>query len=239
LQSAKSYRGNWFAPYGDNGPFWSLSFEMFYYFFLPVFLLCMLKINKSATLTTHINRSALVASFFISLTCTFINKYFFIPYIAFATLFYIWYCGFFVAVLYDGQKKQKADIFLLLLLALFSGITWYLKPTATLYKLFFGAVMSVGIYLLYLLRKKSPHAIVAGSEMGFNFLFYRIGTGSYALYLLHYPLLMILKQQNQLSLFPLVALLILFIIFCIFLERYFVSKKWLFLKLPTEKRRVF
>ena len=234
LQSSKSYHGNWFAPYGDNGPFWSLSFEMFYYFFLPVFLLFILKLNRSATLTVRINRTALVASFFISLICTLINKYFFVPYIAFATLFYIWYSGFFVAALYVEQKKQNADILLLLLLAFFSGITWYIKPTATLYKLFFGAGMSVGIYLFYLLRKKLPHVFVTRSEMGFNFLFYKIGTGSYALYLLHYPLVMVLKQ-TQLSLFQLVVAIILLIIFCIFLERYFVSKKWLFLKLPKMK----
>ena len=230
LQCSKSYKGNWFAPYGDHGPFWSLSFEMFYYFFLPVFLVVMLKWYKSAILTMHINRRALVASFLISLVCVFINKLFFIPYIAFAALFFVWYAGFFVAAVYAEKQQQHADIILLLLLAIFSGVIYYINPTATCYKLFFGAAISAGFYLLYLVRKKLPYSFVAALESAFNFLFYKTGTGSYALYLLHYPLLMVLKQQAHLTLFQLFMVVILFAIFCIFLERYFVSKKWLFLK---------
>jgi peptidoglycan/LPS O-acetylase OafA/YrhL len=230
LQSAKSYKGNWFAPYGDNGPFWSLSFEIFYYFFLPVFLLLILNFYKSDKLTIHINRRALVASFFISLACTFINKLFFVPYIAFASLFCVWYGGFFVAALYLERKNQCGDIILLLLLAISSGMIYYVNPTPTCYQLFFGAVVSAGFYPLYLVRKKIQRSIVATSETAFNFLFYKIGTGSYALYLLHYPLLMVLKQQAHLTLFQLIVVLIIFTILCIFLERYFVSKKWLFLK---------
>ena len=230
LQCSKSYKGIWFAPYGDNGPFWSLSFEMFYYFFLPVFLLVMLKLNKSAKLTLHINRRALVTSFFISLGCAFINKLFFMPYIAFATLFFVWYAGFFAAAVYAERKQQYADIMLLLLLAVFSGVIYYIHPSATGYKLFFGAVISVVFYLLCLARKKLPLSVIAFSEQVFNFLFYKIGTSSYALYLLHYPLLMVLKQKAYLTLFQLVAVIIVFDIFCILLERYFVSKKWLVLK---------
>ena len=230
LQCSKSYKGNWFAPYGDNGPFWSLSFEMFYYFFLPVFLLVILKFYKSATLTMRINRRALVASFFISLVCVFINKLFFVPYIAFSTLFFVWYAGFFVAAAYAEKKQQYADIILLLLLAIFSGVIYYINPTATGYKLFFGGAISAGFYLLYLVRKKLPYSFVTTLESAFNFLFYKTGTGSYALYLLHYPLLMVLKQHAHLSLFQLVTVIIFFMIFCILLERYSLSKKWLFLR---------
>lgn len=235
LQSSKSYKGNWFAPYGDNGPFWSLSFEMFYYFFMPVFLLILLKWYKSSKLTMPINRVALVLSFLISLACTFLNKQFFVPYIAFATLFYVWYGGFFIAATCIERKRQSADIILLLLLTISTGATYYAKPTATSYLLFFGACISAGFYMLYAVKKKLPRNIVAALENVFNFLFYRIGTGSYALYLLHYPLLMVLKQQAYLTLLQLVAVILFFSIFCIFLERYFVSKKWLFLKLHIGK----
>ena len=235
LQSSKSYKGNWFAPYGDNGPFWSLSFEMFYYFFMPVFLLILLKWYKSSKLTMPINRVALVLSFLVSLACTFLNKQFFVPYIAFATLFYVWYGGFFIAATCIERKRQSADIILLLLLTISTGATYYAKPTATSYLLFFGACISAGFYMLYAVKNKLPGNIVAALENVFNFLFYRIGTGSYALYLLHYPLLMVLKQQAYLTLLQLVAVILFFSIFCIFLERYFVSKKWLFLKLHIGK----
>lgn len=230
LQSSNMYKGNWFAPYGDNGPFWSLSFEMFYYFFMPVFLLILLRWYKSSKLTMPINRVALVLSFLISLTCTVLNKFFFIPYIAFATLFFVWYTGFFIAAVYVEREKQNADIILLLLLTISAGAIYYAKPAAISYLLFFGACISAVFYLLYFIRKKLPYSVVAAFENAFNFIFYRIGTGSYALYLLHYPLLMVLKQQASLTLMQLVAVILLFSIGCVFLEQYFVRKKWLFLK---------
>jgi len=85
-------------------------------------------------------------------------------------------------------------------------------------------------YWLYLFRHKFPGSILVPFERIFNFLFYKIGTGSYALYLLHYPLLMVLKQQNTLTIIELLVIIMILIIFCIFLEKYAVSKKWGFLK---------
>jgi len=84
-------------------------------------------------------------------------------------------------------------------------------------------------YWLYLFRHKFPGSILVPFERIFNFLFYKIGTGSYALYLLHYPLLMVLKQQNTLTIIELLVIIMILIIFCIFLEKYAVSQKWGFL----------
>jgi peptidoglycan/LPS O-acetylase OafA/YrhL len=39
LQTSSSDAGNWFPPFGRNGPYWSLSYEMFYYLVLPVALM--------------------------------------------------------------------------------------------------------------------------------------------------------------------------------------------------------
>ena len=233
LQCSKSYKGNWFAPYGDNGPLWSLSFEVFYYFFLPVFLFVMLRLNKSGNFTTLINRRALVAAFFLSYICGFINKRFFMPYIAFSSLFYVWYGGFFIAVLYLKKAKDNiSDIILQLLLTILAAAIYYVYPTATCYHLFIGSAMAGLFYWLYLFRHKFPGSILVPFERIFNLLFYKIGTGSYALYLLHYPLLMVLKQQTTLTIIELLVIIILLTICCIFLEKYVVSKKWLFLKRP-------
>ena len=38
LQTSSSAHGNWFVPYGGNGPYWSLSYEMAYYLVLPLVL---------------------------------------------------------------------------------------------------------------------------------------------------------------------------------------------------------
>ncbi len=236
LQSSKSYNGNWFAPYGDNGPLWSLSFEMFYYFLLPVFLSLLFKFCKTNKLTPHNNRIALIASFTISIICVLLNKFFFFPYIAFAALFYVWYGGYFVATIYL-QKNIAFDknFFLLLLFIIVLFSMNYIRPSATLNKLFFGSAITITFFIIYIVRKKLPVLFVHKIKSGFNFLFYAAGTGSYALYLLHYPLLMVIKKYEDLTFWLLLAVVILFTIFCIWLERYFVSKKWLFLKLNLIK----
>lgn len=231
LQSPKAYHGNWFAPFGDNGPLWSLSFEMFYYFFLPVFLFLILKIYRPQKLTDYIGRVSLMMSFFLSVICVLVNKFFFFPYIAFTGLFYIWYAGFFTAQLYLKNKISiDINFYLLSLLAILFGIINYATPSATLYNLLSGAIIPVIFLLLFLLRKKLPQQLVATIENKFNFIFYTLGTGSYSLYLLHYPALTVLKKYEGLMLWQMVVFIALFSVGCVYLERYFVQKKWLFLK---------
>lgn len=231
LQSSKSYRGNWFAPYGDNGPLWSLSFEMFYYFLLPAFLFLLLKFYKSDKLTLFINRVALIASFIISIICVLVNKFFFFPYIAFASLFYVWYSGFFAASLYIKKKILPDKNFILLLsVTILAWLMNYISPSATLSKLFSGSCIAVIFMLIYSVRKKASLPIVAFIESGFNFLFYSLGKGSYALYLLHYPVLMVLKSIGSIQLWQMIAAMILLSVFCVLLEQYTVQRKWLILK---------
>ena len=231
LQSSKSYKGNWFAPYGDNGPLWSLSFEMFYYFFLPVFLLGVLKIFPSKVLTPVTTRIALIFSFGISIGCVLLNKMFFFPYIAFTGLFYVWFAGYFVAEAYLKQKITFDKNFFLLLLIL--GVLFlmnYVVPSATLDKLLFGAAIAVAFFIFYRVREKMQFILLRNLESKFNFLFHAVGTGSYAIYLLHYPLLMTLREYIHLTLWQLFAFVVILMVSCICLERYFVRKKWLFLK---------
>lgn len=231
LQCSKSYKGNWFAPYGDNGPLWSLSFEMFYYLLLPVFLLLLLKAGRTVKLTLPLNRVGLTASFIISVGAVLLNKFFFFPFIAFAGLFYVWYAGFFAAWLYLQKSIAiSKDFLLLLLLALLLIGLNYAIASATLSKLLFGALIAVLFFLLFIIRKKLPAGFVTAVERLFNAVFYRIGTGSYALYLLHYPVLMLLKQYQITAGWQMIAAILLTIVCAVLLERYFVGKKWLFLK---------
>lgn len=232
LQCSKSYKGNWFVPYGDNGPLWSLSFEMFYYFFLPVFLYVLLRLAKSDNFSFLFNKRALIAAFLLSYASGLINKYYFIPFFAFASLFYVWYGGFFIAVLYLKRVKNTySDVILQLLLTMLAGAIYYVYPTATCHHLFVGSAIAALFYRLYLLKYKFPQLIFSSFKKIFNFLFYKIGRGNYALYLLHYPLLMVLKQYTYLTMNKLIIAMVVLTICCIYLEKYFVSKKYLFLKL--------
>jgi peptidoglycan/LPS O-acetylase OafA/YrhL len=230
LQCSKSYHGNWFAPYGDNGPLWSLSFEMFYYFFLPVFLALLLKLYKVKVFDPVINRVALIAAFFLSLACVVLNKYFFFPYIAFAALFYVWYAGFFTAWLFI-QKKLALDLNFFILLIMHGLLTafYYLSPSATIGKLLFGNCIALCFFLAMVVKRYIP-GIVKVTCNAFNFLFYTIGTGSYAIYLLHYPVLMLLKKYQCNTMWQMVLAILFTCIGCILLEHWFVKRKWLLFK---------
>jgi peptidoglycan/LPS O-acetylase OafA/YrhL len=231
LQCSKSYQGNWFAPYGDNGPLWSLPFEMFYYFFFPVFIFMLFKILKVKTLTEKTNRIILYSSLLVSLVCMLINNKIFFPYIAYAALFYIWYCGFFLADLYVSKKiSLNINFITALSILIITGILLYIKSSAGLYKLFFGSIITTAFFILYTLRMKFRNLFAKYFDRIFNFFFYYTGKGSYALYLLHYPLLMILKCYTKINLAEIIAAVLLLILFCTWLEQFFVKQKWLFLK---------
>jgi peptidoglycan/LPS O-acetylase OafA/YrhL len=231
LQCSKSYNGNWFAPYGDNGPLWSLSFEMFYYFFFPVFILLLAKCLKENTISEKMNRIALTSTFLFSLGCMFINNYVFFPYIAFAALFYVWYCGFFIACLYLQERIViKNDFFLIIIFIIASGALLYIKVSAGLYKLLSGSLIAAAFFIFYILRKKFQVFFVKYFDRVFNFLFNYVGKGSYALYLLHYPFIMILKSFYTINFSDIVISMVVLILFCTRLEQYLVKKKWLLFK---------
>jgi peptidoglycan/LPS O-acetylase OafA/YrhL len=232
LQCSKSYKGNWFAPYGDNGPLWSLSFEMFYYFFFPVFILLMLRFFKSSIITEKTNRIILVVTLLFSLLCIIINNFIFFPYIAFAALFYVWYCGFYLAEIHIKKKIALNNNFIIsVVILLLIGILLYLRSSAEFYKLFFASAITTGFFIIYMLRQKNKKIFYDYFDKVFNFFFYHLGKGSYALYLLHYPLILILKNFKQINIAEAITSIILFAFFCTWLEQYFVKKKWLFLKI--------
>lgn len=231
LQSSKSYKGNWFAPYGDNGPLWSLSFEMFYYLLFPVFMFLMLKLFRISRFSEKTNCFLLASTFLLSLVCTMINTRIFFPYIAFGALFYVWYCGFFLADLHSGGKVALDLNFVVCVsLMILSGLLLHLKYSATLYKLFAGATMTASFFVIYLVRTKYRVLFQKYLERAFNFFFTAIGKGSYALYLLHYPVLMIIKHYYQVNLLQMIFLMGLVCLFSIWIELNFVKMKLLVLK---------
>jgi hypothetical protein len=61
------------------------------------------------------------------------------------------------------------DILLLLLAALILFAMNTAAPAATLYKLFFGAAIATGFFLLFIIRKKLPADTIAVMKKPFNF----------------------------------------------------------------------
>jgi len=226
LQTPQAYKGYWFSPFGENGPLWSLSFEMFYYLFFPPFIYCMMRVLAKRQLSLRDQRIILCVAFVLSVVCVVLNNKIFIPYIAFSKLFFVWYSGFFLGNLYT-EKKMKFDINFLLIavILVLSGMLSYLKKSDSLGELFVGVGISIAFFSSCILLKKLPAHFLAKAERSFNFLFFRIGKGSYALYLLHFPVILVLKSFANVNIWMVVLSMILLTYTSIRLEEFFTKKK--------------
>ncbi|HMH23194.1 MAG TPA: acyltransferase [Puia sp.] len=227
LQTPTAYKGYWFSPYGNNGPLWSLSFEMFYYLLFPPFIFLIMKVFRKENLGLKDQRMILCVAFALSLSCIVLNSLFFSPYVAFAKLFFIWYSGFFLANLYL-EKGLKFDINFLLIAALTaaSGLLLVLKRSDSLREFFAGSAMGTAFYLIAIMRNKWRTGFMTKLEAAFNFLFYQLGKGSYAFYLLHFPLILVLKSYANINIWTVILSLILLAYVCIRLEALFVKRKF-------------
>ncbi len=232
LQISKSYKGYWFSPYGNNGVLWSLPFEMFYYLFFPVFIFMLNKIFRGKIFERNFFIVSLVISFLISVAATGINKYFFFPYIAYATLFYCWYIGFFIAHLFmNNSIKAGVNFLATCVLCILFLIAYKFTYSSNFMKLFAGSFISCLMYFILILLNTSMRKIFFVPEKVINFIFYKIGKGSYALYLLHYPIVLLLMYFNVTNLLIVSIIFLLVILISTYLEEWLVKKKFLFFKI--------
>lgn len=193
LQNSKGYSGNWFLPYGNNGPLWSLSFEMWYYLFLPILLLLLKSIFKNKLSTIELIHLGLFVSWGASIFSTWLNKQVYLPWVAYLTLFILWYLGFWIGMLY---KKNALTIKHLFFLLIITSTHIFLSETiesATLGKLKTGSIIATIFLLFYFLHNYFAPAFSIFQRV-LNFLFNKIGMYSYALYLIHFPILLVCQK---------------------------------------------
>ncbi len=225
LQTAVEATPYWFSPYGKNGPLWSLSFEMFFYLFLPFFSYLIIKIRLYARIRIWI---LLVCLTVVSIL---INKYvIFIPLLSFLSLFAIWWMGFEVAI--DRFKKPKHTINWALFLFLGLAIQMFkdFVPSATVIELGQGFLMGVVLYLLFRLNDLWSSPLKALGKKIFNFFFEQAGHGSYALYALHYPLFV---YMNDLAIDTSLQIFFTFVLMicCIMIEKWTAKQSFSFFRL--------
>lgn len=192
LQSSNSYAGNWIPPYGNNGPLWSLSFEVWYYIFLPILLLFLNAIFKNEYQVKHRIHFGLLFAWVASVLSIWLNKQLFLPWIAFLTLFILWYLGYWLGVLYQQNKISMNHLLFLCFMTSIHFVLSKFIVSATLEKLLIGSVISTSFVFLFLLKKQLK-SIFYWVEKLINGLFKKIGQFSYALYLFHFPLLVLCK----------------------------------------------
>jgi peptidoglycan/LPS O-acetylase OafA/YrhL len=186
LQTAAVVRGGWFLPYGENGPLWSLSYEMFYYLLFPVMVigLAALRITKrTVSFACATGLSLLGLALFNLAPC---------PPFSFLSLFVVWYCGVDLAEHHFGGVKDGI-MTVVCLIALPIGVIvssrWL--PSVTIQSWAIGCAIYCGwraglslsksVQMTAVKTMNICRALAAG--------FAGLGRISYGVYLFHFPLL--------------------------------------------------
>lgn len=180
LQTGASLRGTWFEPFAENGPLWSLSYEMFYYLAFPlVVLIASARLRLFAVL-------ALTAAGVVVLQVL-PN-----PIAMFSASFLVWYLGVELAEL---GLSQRASVplwcFSALTLALIAALT--VRSSSTLSALLVGLVFFHAGYALIRLAQRG-HAMPAALQRYLIEPLAFVGSFSFGLYLLHFPVLRAVAQ---------------------------------------------
>ncbi|WP_460961005.1 acyltransferase family protein [Spirosoma litoris] len=215
LQTAPSIPESWFVPFGFNGCLWSLAYEFFFYLLFPfVFFV-----------NSKVSNFSIVFKFFIlflvTLLSIFLNKLFFMPYILFFGGFMVWLLGYINSLFFLKAKNLKLLFLVVLVIGLAGSlITRTYIHSASVMVLSRGLLMNAFFYfVLFLSRSKLYPKLLFNKIQDFlNIAFYEIGLGSYAIYAIHYPVLLFLKYYDF-NLFIQLPIIVVLILVCIFLEK--------------------
>ncbi len=226
LQTSAYGTPAWFVPYGENGPLWSLAFEFFFYLIFPIaYIVNVLFLKKMQGALTK-----LALLLFLSIIALVLNKHLFVPYFLFFSLFIVWILGYKSSQCFIFDKSEDLLFFVCFLLGVTIVILRNRIPSNVIFMISEGFIINA---IFYFMIVKNLYNI--GSKDYFfvrilNFIFLKIGKGSYAIYALHYPILLLFGYYKISVAFQLLILLF-FIITCILIEEVTIKWKLSFLKL--------
>lgn len=233
MQASSITQGVWFIPFGKNGPLWSISYEMFYYlFFIGWIFLSVRYKNRWVS-----DQNLFLAAVALSVLAVGFQRLIFIPWTFFMNSFAIWYMGVYLLQLYR-EKQTNHLLFTFLAAGLFTiDLVGYFNPdlklahlSDTLNQLKNGLWIGVLFYAVYAFWIYRP---ATGNHLllhWFNRIWQPIGDGSYTIYLIHYPVLLLASElagDHLLIVFLVTGLLM---IASVFIERQVVKQPFLWLK---------
>lgn len=228
LQTSDNVGSYWFEPYGQNGPLWSLAYEMFFYAFFPFLLLLLNKVPNKLWGGISLPARLVLVSFALGLLAICVRLFIFIPYLSFLSLFPIWTSGYYLGFLYrEGIYADRFVIGLSTMILGFWGVNQYIQ-SATLFILVeawsFIIIPGYSLYRFKLLDYLQPlrHAL--------NSIFLKLGEGSYAIYLLHYSLVLYMAVYLGLDWWVQAVFLITWCFVSVYLENWLNSHSYSFLK---------
>jgi len=216
LQSPATVSGNWFAPYGQNYPLWSLSFEMFFYLVFPILAWLGLGSDDGRPWQRYLTDSLAVL---LSLAGLLIQQWSPNPVALFASHYLIWHLGLVLARQHLSERNDR----LLTGVAAFVGVvilTLVLEkmPSATINNLRTGLAMFVIWQIATVINR--DWTLIHWIERGINTLFLQLGLISYAIYLFHYPIMHWVKSWQWSLSISITITMILTIILSWSAERY-------------------
>ena len=231
LQTLASFPESWFVPYGFNGPLWSLAPEFFFYCFFPIAFIVNARYLKRMNSTIKY-----FVLFGISVLAFAFNKIMFIPYNLFLGTFFLWFLGYLCAHTYllnISYTKFFVSGFAVAFLFLNFGVSRI--HSDSLQFIFTGVIVGSIFYFVTYLRM-NIYLINASKGLVkiLNGLFFFTGKGSFALYALHYPVLLMMYHY-QVSIFFQLIILLGLIFVCVHLEEWAIKWKFPFLRKDYSK----
>lgn len=196
LQTAANARGNWFEPFGGNGPYWSLSYEAFYYAALPAALWLLGRGRLPDALPS---RARLIALGLGGLVASLVlNRLAPSPFSNFLGLWIVWLVGY---TAFDLPRTMRGAALAMAPAALTAlGLSLLVArgiDSSTLRDAFSGCLVGLVFALTAMGGQWLRLATVRALRRWFVAMFERVGRGSYALYLLHFPLILALRTLSD------------------------------------------
>lgn len=193
LQTPMVNSRSWFVPYAGNGPLWSLAYEAWYYAVTPVLCLAVL---SAANLKSMLAPGLLLGALAVSIVALAINQLVFFPPAVYAVLWPLWVAGFAFGAT-RGKLMEEGILFLLAVAACVAIYVAHVLVGSDSLRTLADGLVVVALAILAIMAtsrfpkkaetNKAGHITAILSRPVGLFVF--LGSGSYALYVLHYPVL--------------------------------------------------